>query len=253
MPEPVPALRCAGLGLHIGGARILDGVDLQVAPGEMLGIIGPNGAGKTTLFNLISGVLRPSAGRIEIDGRDVTGDSAIRRARSGLGRTFQTSSVFPHLSVLENVRLAAQARLQGSLALFRRPRSGDTAHEVARRRLDDVGLSQRAATLAGQLSHGDKRKLEIAVLLAGDPGIILLDEPMAGLGTGDVPALVELIGRVHREQGRTVLLIEHHLDVLLGLVDRVAVLHHGRLLACDTPAAVVADPQVQSAYLGETV
>jgi branched-chain amino acid transport system ATP-binding protein len=249
----VPALRCAGLGLHIGGARILEDVDLEVAPGEMLGVIGPNGAGKTTLFNLISGVLRPTAGRIDLLGRDVTADSAIRRARSGLGRTFQTSSVFPHLSVHENVRLAAQARLGGSLALLRRPRRGDPADAIAADRLAEVGLTARAATPAGQLSHGEKRKLEIALLLAGEPRVILLDEPMAGLATGDVPDLVDLIARVHRGQGRTVLLIEHHLDVLLGLVDRVAVLHHGRLLACDTPAAVVADQQVQAAYLGEPV
>ena len=249
----VEALRCAGLGLHIGGVRILDEVDLSVAPGEMLGVIGPNGAGKTTLFNLISGVLRPSAGRIELHGRDVTGDSAIRRARAGLGRTFQTSSVFAHLTVRENVRLAAQARFGGSLDVLRPVRRRDPAVRAADDRIAEVGLSARAGTLAGQLSHGDKRKLEIALLLAGEPSIILLDEPMAGLAAGDVPDLVELIGRVHREQGQTVLLIEHHLDVLLGLVDRVAVLHRGRLLACDTPSAVVADPQVQAAYLGETV
>ncbi|TAM93082.1 MAG: ABC transporter ATP-binding protein [Jatrophihabitans sp.] len=253
MADAVPALRCSGLGLTIGGARILEDIGLEVAPGEMLGVIGPNGAGKTTLFNLISGVLRPTAGRIELDGRDVTGTGAIARARGGLGRTFQTSSVFAHLSVHENVRLAAQARLGGSLALFRRPRAGDGADHVAAERLAEVGLCEHAATLAGQLSHGDKRKLEIALLLAGRPSVILLDEPMAGLATGDVPDLVALIARVHAGQGRTVLMIEHHLDVLLGLVDRVAVLHHGRLLACDTPGAVVADPQVQAAYLGQTV
>jgi branched-chain amino acid transport system ATP-binding protein len=219
----------------------------------MLGVIGPNGAGKTTLFNLISGVLRPTAGRVALHGRDVTADSAIRRARAGLGRTFQTSSVFANLSVQENIRLAAQARLGGSLTLLRRPRRGDRANAAALERLAEVGLTAHAATPAGQLSHGDKRKLEVALLLAGEPSVILLDEPMAGLATGDVPELVELIGRVHRGQGRTVLLIEHHLNVLLGLVDRVAVLHHGRLLACDTPAAVVGDPQVQRAYLGQSV
>jgi branched-chain amino acid transport system ATP-binding protein len=219
----------------------------------MLGVIGPNGAGKTTLFNLFSGVLEPTAGRVLLDGRDVTGQSATQRARAGLGRTFQTSSVFPALTVLENVRLAAQAHLGGSLSVLRRARAGDRATDIARRRIADVGLSGRAGTLAGGLSHGEKRKLEMALLLATSPRVILLDEPMAGVGMADVPELVELISRVRREEKCTVLMVEHHLDVLLGLVDRVAVLHHGRLLACDRPDVVIADPTVQSAYLGETL
>jgi branched-chain amino acid transport system ATP-binding protein len=246
-------LACRGVGLTIGGAQILQEIDLAVADGEMLGVIGPNGAGKTTLFNVVSGVVRPTSGSVLLDGQDVTGQSAIRRARAGLGRSFQTSSIFAGLSVTENVRLAAQARLGASLSLLRCPRAGDAADRIAADCVAEVGLSARAGNRAGRLAHGDKRKLEIAVLLATRPRVLLLDEPMAGVGTGDVPELVKLIRRVHREQGRTVLMVEHHLDVLLGLVDRVAVLHHGRLLACDTPAAVVADPDVQAAYLGETV
>jgi branched-chain amino acid transport system ATP-binding protein len=241
------------LSLQIGGARIIDDVSLAVPQGEMLGVIGPNGAGKTTLFNLVSGVMRPTAGRITLDGRDVTGDSVDRRARAGLGRSFQTSNLFAGLTAHENVRLAAQAALGGSLSPFRTPAPGDAASGIAAARLDEVGLGQHAQTPAGGLSHGDKRKLEIAMLLAADPRVILLDEPMAGVGSGDVPGLVELIRRVHREQGRTVLMVEHHMDVVLGLVDRVAVMHHGKLLACDTPEAVMADPVVQSAYLGEPV
>lgn len=246
-------LECRGLGLHIGGAQILSDVNLAVAEGEMLGVIGPNGAGKTTLFNLLSGVLRPTTGTVCFQGHDVTGYSVVRRARAGLGRTFQTSSVFPALSALENVRLAAQVRLRGSLSMLSRPRRSDTASTLAAERLAEVGLAARASVPAGQLAHGDKRKLEIALLLAMQPSLILLDEPMAGVGTADVPELVELIGRVHRDQGRTVLMVEHHLEVLLGLVDRVAVLHHGRLLACDEPSAVMNDAQVQAAYLGEPV
>jgi branched-chain amino acid transport system ATP-binding protein len=241
------------LSLQIGGARIIDDVSLAVPQGEMLGVIGPNGAGKTTLFNLVSGVLRPTAGRITLDGRDVTTDSVDRRARTGLGRSFQTSNLFTGLTALENVRLAAQVALGGSLSPFRTPSASDRASKIAGERLDDVGLSRHATTPAGGLSHGDKRKLEIAMLLAADPRVILLDEPMAGVGSGDVPGLVELIRRVHREQGRTVLMVEHHMDVVLGLVDRVAVMHHGKLLACDTPEAVMADPTVQSSYLGEPV
>ena len=247
------ALAGEQLSLVIGGAQILNDVSISIARGEMMGVIGPNGAGKTTLFNLLSGVLRPTSGRVWMGGRDVTAVSATKRARAGLGRTFQTSSVFPALTVLENVRLAAQTRLGGSLSLARRPRPDDQATGDARHGLAEVGLASRADVPAGQLSHGEKRKLEIALLLATQPSVILLDEPMAGVGTADVPDLVELIGRVHRDQGCTVLMVEHHLEVLLGLVDRVAVLHHGRLLACDRPDAVMADPAVQSAYVGEPV
>jgi branched-chain amino acid transport system ATP-binding protein len=251
--RPTPAIAAAALRLVIGGVTIVDGIDLSVAPGEMLGVIGPNGAGKTTLFNLLSGVYRPTSGQVWLAGRDVTGQSVTQRARAGLGRTFQTSSVFPALTVLENVRLAAQAKRHGALSVLRRVRDDEEATEFARARLADVDLQGRAGTRAGQLSHGEKRKLEIAVLLAGEPAVVLLDEPMAGVATGDVPEVVELIRSMHREQGRTVLMVEHHLDVLLGLVDRVAVLHHGRLLACDRPDAVIADPAVQAAYLGEPV
>ncbi len=248
-----PVLAVEQLSLQIGGARIIDDVSLAVPEGEMLGVIGPNGAGKTTLFNLVSGVLRPTAGSIRLDGRDVTTASVDARARAGLGRSFQTSNLFLGLSVRENVRLAAQAALGRAISPFRFPRAADAATRAAEERIDQVGLARQAGTIAGGLSHGDKRKLEIAMLLAADPRVILLDEPMAGVGSGDVPALVELIRRVHRESGRTVLMVEHHMDVVLGLVDRVAVMHHGRLLACDVPEAVMADPTVQSAYLGEPV
>ncbi|MEG3615692.1 ABC transporter ATP-binding protein [Isoptericola haloaureus] len=246
----VPALATHGLGLQIGGAQILHDVTLEVAPGEMIGVIGPNGAGKTTLFNLVSGVLRPTTGTVRIDGRDVTGDQVARRARAGLGRTFQTSSVFPRLDVLENVRLAAQMHLGRSLSVLAFPHRRDAATRRAVEHLAEVGLEHRLGVAAGDLSHGDKRKLEIAVLLATDPSVILLDEPMAGVSSSDVPGLSEVIRRLHRS-GRTVLMVEHHMDVVLGLVDRVAVMHHGELLAYDTPEAVMSDPTVQSAYLGD--
>jgi len=245
-------LALEGIGLRIGGARILEGVSLEVPAGQMLGVIGPNGAGKTTLFNVVSGVVRPTAGRVLLDGVDVTREPIHRRATAGLGRTFQTSSLFPELSVLENVRLAAQARLGGATSLVRIPRAPDEATRRARDCLEEVGLAHRADAAASGLAHGEKRKVEIAMLIAQDPKVILLDEPMAGVASGDVPALTEVIRGLHRG-GRTVLMVEHHMEVVLGLVDRVAVMHHGELLAVDTPEAVMANPTVQSAYLGEAM
>lgn len=253
MTTAQPALEVLNVGLQIGGARILEDVTLQVPEGEMLGVIGPNGAGKTTLFNLISGILTPTEGKITLSGVDVTQQAVHTRARAGLGRTFQTSSLFNGLSALENVRLAAQTELGGSLSIVRFPRAGDPATTIAKEKLEEVGLAHHADTLAGVLSHGDKRKLEIAMLLATDPKVILLDEPMAGVASGDVADLIEVIRGLHLTNRRTVLMVEHHMEVVLGLVDRVAVMHHGQLLACDTPEAVMADPAVQSAYLGETV
>lgn len=243
------ALEVRDLGLRIGGARILHRVSLAVRPGELVGVIGPNGAGKTTLFNLISGITRPTAGAVLLAGADVTSAPVAARARAGLGRTFQTSSLFPQLTVRENVRLAAQGRLGGALSVLRFPRRGDAATREADERLAAVGLGHRAGAVAGGLSHGDKRKLEIAVLLATRPSVVLLDEPMAGVASADVPGLVEVVRGLHAT-GCTVLMVEHHMDVVLGLADRVAVMHHGELLACDAPDAVMADPTVQSAYLG---
>ncbi|GAA1848667.1 ABC transporter ATP-binding protein [Microbacterium koreense] len=251
MSAPVPsALRIEGLGLQIGGASILKDVQLDVAAGSLVGVIGPNGAGKTTLFNVISGIVRPTAGRVLMDGTDITSASVPARARAGLGRTFQTSSLFPRLSVLENVRLAAQVSLGGSSSLFRFPRRSDAATELALQKLEAVGLSHKLDTAAGDMSHGDKRKLEIAVLLATEASIVLLDEPMAGVASGDVAGLVQNIRDLHAEKGCTVLMVEHHIDVLMGLVDKVAVMYFGNIIAYDTPEAVMADPTVQSAYLG---
>jgi len=238
--------------LRFSGIVALDDVSLSVEPGQLIAVIGPNGAGKTTLFNVVSGVVRPTEGRVRLDGHDVTYVPIHRRAAAGLGRTFQTSSLFAGLSVVENVRLAAQAHAGAATSVFRTPRRTDAATERALETLAEVGLEHRADAAASGLSHGEKRKLEIAMLLAMEPKVILLDEPMAGVASGDVPAITEVIRRLHRG-GRTVLMVEHHMEVVLGLVDRVAVMHHGELLAVDTPEAVMANPAVQSAYLGEAV
>jgi branched-chain amino acid transport system ATP-binding protein len=231
----------------IGGATIVADVSLDVPAGECLGIIGPNGAGKTSLFNLLSGLIRPSSGTIELAGTDITHAPPYVRTKAGLGRTFQVSSVFPLLSVFENVRLAADAARGGTMRIWRRaPKLEEAADALGR-----VGLAGHRNSLAGSLSHGDKRKLELAMLLAADKQVILLDEPMAGVSAEEVEGLTELIRTVHRGEGRTVLMVEHHMEVVTGVAERIAVMHHGALLACDTPQAIMANETVQQAYLGE--
>jgi branched-chain amino acid transport system ATP-binding protein len=251
--EAPPILATRSLGLDIGGATIVADVDLEVREGEFLGIIGPNGAGKTSLFNLLSGLYRPTAGDIELDGRAITHDPPFRRTRAGLGRTFQISSVFPLLPVLENARLAAEAALGGTLRIWRRASWVREALERARWALNRVGLDHRRDALAGSLAHGDKRKLELAMLLSAHPRVILLDEPMAGVSLEDIPVLTALIQSVQQEEGKTVLMVEHHIEVVTGVAERIAVMHHGRMLAVDTPERVMANETVQSAYVGETL
>ena len=251
MAIATPILATRGLGLDIGGARIVADVSLEVREGELVGIIGPNGAGKTTLFNLLSGIMQPTTGRVEIDGRDVTNLPPFGRARAGLGRTFQVSSVFPLLSARENARLAAEAAMGGTLRLWRRAARFRPALERADWALERVGLADRSFWPAGALAHGDKRKLELAMVLAGDSRVVLLDEPMAGVSHEDVDGLVELVRSVHRDEGVTVLLVEHRMEVVVGLAERIAVMHHGALLAFDTPDVVMRDETVQTAYLGE--
>jgi len=246
---PAPILATRGLGLDIGGAKIVADVSLEVRAGELVGIIGPNGAGKTTLFNLLSGLMRPTAGSIELHGRDITGEPPFRRTRAGLGRTFQVSSVFPVLSVRENVRLAADSELGGTMRIWRRARR--IGGERADAALERVGLAGRGDWPAGLLSHGNQRKLELAMLLVGKPDVVMLDEPMAGVSVEDVDELVELIRSVHKEEGKTVLMVEHRMEVVIGLAERIAVMHHGALLAFNEPDKVMANETVQTAYLGE--
>ncbi|MEU7174897.1 ABC transporter ATP-binding protein [Micromonospora tulbaghiae] len=246
-------LATRGLTWRIGEVAIVDSVYLDLAPGEFLGVIGPNGAGKTSLFNLITGLRRPTEGTVLLDGADITALPPHRRARLGLGRTFQASSVFGSLSVRENVRLAVQAHRGGSMKLWRRAAADREVAAAADAALDRVGLHHRGTALAGTLAHGEKRKLEIALLLAGEPRVMLLDEPMAGVSAEDVPELVNVIKSLTGDSGRAVLMVEHHMDVILELADRIAVMHHGALLACDTPDTVMANATVQEAYLGEAL
>jgi branched-chain amino acid transport system ATP-binding protein len=244
------ALALRGLTWRVGGVSIVDNVDLDLAPGEFLAVIGPNGAGKTSLFNLVTGLRRPTAGTVRLHDLVVTGLTPHQRARLGLGRTFQTSAVFASLPVAENVRLAVQARRGGSMRLWQSRRAAKAVAAEATEVLARVNLTGRDGDLAGTLSHGEKRKLEIALLLAARPTVMLLDEPMAGMSAEEVPALVEVV-RGLTGVGASVLMVEHHMDVVLDLADRVAVMHHGALLVCDAPAVVMANRTVQEAYLGE--
>lgn len=245
------AIRTENLSYRIGGVSIVENVSLEIADGEFVVVIGPNGAGKTTLVNLLSGIAQPSAGTIAIYDRDITHAPPYERARLGLGRTFQTSSVFLALSALENVRLAAQAHLGGSGAVWRLADSNRTALDHARAALESVGLKQRMHVPAAALSHGEKRKLDLAILLCLEPRVIVLDEPTAGMAVEDVPEILGLISAMHRERGATVIMVEHRLDLVSQYADRMAVMHHGALLAIDTPERVIANETVQTAYLGD--
>ncbi|HET7802443.1 MAG TPA: ABC transporter ATP-binding protein [Humibacillus xanthopallidus] len=243
-------ITATGVGWKVGGAQILHDVSLTVGTGELLGIIGPNGAGKSSLVNILSGVTRPSSGRITLRDKDVTRSSATARARMGLARSFQTSALFDGLTAGENVRLAVQAAGPAPFSPFRAAgsASGGRVDEL----LDRVRMPGRGATVARDLSHGDRRKLELAMALASSPSTLLLDEPMAGVSAEDVDGLTEIIGEV-RDSGVAVAMVEHHMHVVLGLADRVAVLHHGELLAVGAPAEVTSDERVQQAYLGEAL
>jgi len=243
------ALRTENVSWHVQGVQILRDVSLEVRAGEFVSVIGPNGAGKSSLINVISGLAIPQSGTVELDGVDITRRGMWERARQGLGRSFQTSSLFLGLDVRENVRLAAQARLGGSLSLVRRPRLGDDATRRAMESLERIGLASRASTLARDLSHGDKRKLELAIIHVQEPKVVLLDEPTAGASVEDVDGMVELIQGVHAA-GATVVMVEHRVELVARISDRIAVMHDGQLLRIDEPALVLSDPRVRQAYLG---
>nr|WP_155481054.1 ABC transporter ATP-binding protein [Rhodoplanes serenus] len=234
---------------QFGGLTVSDQVDLAIAPGELHAVIGPNGAGKTTLINQISGLIEPDHGRILLDGRDVTRLPPHRRARLGLARSFQITSVLPGFSALENVAVAVQARSGSSFRFFGDAASEPALQGPARAALAEVGLADRAEVPAGHLSHGEKRALELAMALASEPKLLLLDEPMAGTGREETDRLVAVLQRL---KGRfAMLLVEHDMTAVFALADRISVLIYGRILASGPPAEVRADPQVVAAYLGE--
>lgn len=245
-----PLLETRGLGRAFGALQAVAAVDLAVEPGELRAVIGPNGAGKTTLFHLISGLLAPTAGRVLFRGDDVTALPAPARCRRGISRTFQITSVFPELSALENVRIAVQLRGGGSFRLI----GGRTLLEASERRARDslaaLGLLDRAEEPAATLPHGDQRLLEIAMAVAQEPALLLLDEPTQGLSPEDTVTTVAVIRRIARERGLTIILVEHDMDVVWDLADRISVLHFGRLIAEGPPDRIRANADVQTAYLG---
>ncbi len=242
------ALRVAGLSKAFGGLTAVAGVDLAIRPGERRAIIGPNGAGKTTLFNLISGDLRPSAGRILLFGRDVTRLPSFRRAALGLARTFQITTLFPALTLRENLLLAVQALEPTRLVMFRPLRAYRHLYDRATAILEAVGLTGKEDLVVRTLSHGEQRQLEIALALAGRPRLLLLDEPTAGLSPAESQMMAALLKRM--DPGITMLIIEHDMDIAFGLADRVTVLHNGRVVADGDCEAVRADPMVAEIYLG---
>ena len=241
-------LETEGLTREFGGFVAVDGVALRVEAGNIHALIGPNGAGKTTCFNLLTSFLTPTRGTIKFKGRDITGMKPAMVARLGLIRSFQISAVFPHLTALENVRLALQRARGASFDFWRSERVLQVYDDRARQLLFDVGLTGFAETVVSDMSYGLKRALEIATTLALDPEMMLLDEPTAGMAHGDVDRIVELIKRIRA--GRTILMVEHNLSVVEGLCDRITVLTRGKVLAEGDYAAVSKNPEVISAYLG---
>jgi branched-chain amino acid transport system ATP-binding protein len=236
---------------EFGALVAVNDVSVAIEAGTLHSLIGPNGAGKTTFFNLVSGTLRPTSGRVFYKGEDITGQPVYRSIHRGIGRSFQITNLFPNLTVLENVRLAAQAMGSDSFKLFSSHRRFDRYLTRAGQVLEEVGLLDRAAVPARVLPHGDQRKLELAMILAPDPEVLLLDEPTAGMASEQVPELIALIQRVQEAGSKTVLLVEHNMNVVMSVSDRVTVMHQGSLLAEGTPAEIASNQEVQTAYLGE--
>ena len=244
-----PLLALERLRKSYGALRVTDGVDLAIAAGETHAVIGPNGAGKTTLINQVSGAALPDAGRVLFDGRDVTHLSIPARAALGLARSFQITQILPRFSALENVALAVQARCGSSFRFWRSVAAESALNAPAIEALQAVGLGQRAHMPAGALSHGEKRRLELAIVLAQAPTLLLLDEPMAGVGAEETRGLIETLRGLKRRY--TLVLVEHDMQAVFALADRISVLVEGRIIATGSPEAVRANPQVRTAYLGK--
>jgi branched-chain amino acid transport system ATP-binding protein len=242
-------LEIRGLTKSFGALRASDGIDLDVREGETHAIIGPNGAGKTTLIGQLAGGLRPDAGRVRFDGEDITALAAAQRARRGLARSFQITSIYAEFSALENVMLAVQARSGSSFRFWTAARREEALRSPALQALDEVGLSARADAQAANLAHGEQRALEIAMALATRPRLLLLDEPVAGMGAEETQRMIAFLSTL--KGGKTIILVEHDMDAVFSLADRVSVLVYGRIIATGSPPEIRANPEVRRAYLGE--
>ena len=245
-----PSLETRALTIRFGGHVAVDSVTCAFHPGTLTAIVGPNGAGKTTYFNLISGQLKASAGRVFVGGDEITSLPAPERTRRGLGRAFQLTNLFPNLSVLENVRLAVQARRGMGLNLWSIWSNHHALVAEAEAILERIALTARRDAPASSLPHGDQRKLEVALLMALQPKVFMFDEPTAGMSVDEVPVVLDLIRSLKARKDIVILLVEHKMDVVRELADRIVVLHNGQLVADGEPAAVIASPVVQQAYLG---
>jgi branched-chain amino acid transport system ATP-binding protein len=243
-------LETDSLTIRFGGHAAVDGVTCAFRPGTLTSIVGPNGAGKTTYFNLISGQLPATEGRVKLNGQDITNQSAAHRSRLGLGRAFQLTNLFPNLSALENVRLAVQVKSGKGLDLFSRTSAHGELTDRAMAHLAAVSLADRASAIAATLPHGDQRKLEVAILLALEPDIFMFDEPTAGMSVDEVPTVLDIIAAIKARGDKTILLVEHKMEVVRSLSDRIVVLHQGKLVADGKPAEVINSDIVREAYLG---
>jgi branched-chain amino acid transport system ATP-binding protein len=244
------ALATRDLSIRFGGHVAVNGVTAEFFPGTLTVIVGPNGAGKTTYFNLVSGQLAATSGSVFVRGQDVTRLGPARRTHLGVGRAFQLTNLFPHLTVLENVRLAVQSRAGLGLSLLSLWSGHKELIARAEHYLERVSMMSKRDAWVGTLPHGDQRKLEVAILLALEPEILMFDEPTAGMSVDEVPVVLELIQQVKAERNKTVLLVEHKMDVVRSLADRIIVLHNGTLVADGRPAEVMQSKIVQEAYLG---
>ena len=245
-----PVLETRGLTIRFGGHVAVNAVSCGFAAGTLTAIVGPNGAGKTTYFNLISGQLAASSGEVLLNGRNLAGMPASARTAAGLGRAFQLTNLFPNLTVRENVRLAVQARAGVGLDLWNLWSGRGELLQKTEHVLEQVALAAKRDALASSLPHGDQRKLEVGMLLALEPAVFMFDEPTAGMSVDEVPVILDLIRAIKQDQSRTILLVEHKMDVVRELADRIIVLHNGTLMADGEPEAVIASPVVQEAYLG---
>ena len=246
----MPVLETRDLTIHFGGHVAVNAVSCAFQPGTLTAIVGPNGAGKTTYFNLMSGQLKATAGQVLWDHEDITREPVSTRARRGIGRAFQLTNLFPDLSVHENVRIAVQSRAGVGLDLLSLWNKHRDLIAEADDLLRQVNLTAQANAAASSLSHGNQRKLEVAIMLALRPQIFMFDEPTAGMSVDEVPVILDLIQAIKSTRDRTILLVEHKMDVVRSLADRIIVLHNGALVADGEPAAVIASPIVQEAYLG---